>query len=135
MNSLDSLTLLGDSKATEPTELLESFPRPDHVFTVTMTSDEVTALCPKTGQPDQYTVKIFYRPDKACIESKSLKLKLQSYRNKGLFVEQLAAELVQHVYESVQPFIASVTVVQKSRGGVSIEVSSDLIRPSDWWVS
>ncbi len=115
------LTLLGRSGVSAPTEKLETFPTPLAIDRVTMTSDEVTALCPVTGQPDQYTVEIIYEPHKRCIESKSLKLKLQSYRQHGAFCEQLANDLLAHVVESILPFKAEVTIIQKPRGGVSIK--------------
>ncbi len=111
---------LGHSGVKTASRLLERFPKPEGVNDVTMKSDEVTALCPVTGQPDQYTVSIRYFPHKFCIESKSLKLKLQSYRQKGVFCEALADELAQHVYDSIKPQFVTVTVVQKPRGGVSI---------------
>jgi 7-cyano-7-deazaguanine reductase len=118
------LTQLG-SKTTEPATLLESFPCPGMLELVEMTSDEVTALCPVTGQPDQYTVTIRYVPKNKCIESKSLKLKLQSLRQVGVFCEDLSSQLLVHVIASISPRSASVTVVQKPRGGVSIRATSN----------
>jgi 7-cyano-7-deazaguanine reductase len=118
------LTQLG-SKTNEPTTLLESFDRPGLLELVEMTSDEVTALCPVTGQPDQYTVTIRYVPKNKCIESKSLKLKLQSLRQVGVFCEDLSSQLLVHVIASISPRSASVTVVQKPRGGVSIRATSN----------
>src|SRR4051812_39257662 len=64
---------------------LDTFPAPPAVTVVRMVSDEVTALCPITGQPDWYEVAITYRPDQSCIESKSLKLYFQTFRNEGIF--------------------------------------------------
>jgi 7-cyano-7-deazaguanine reductase len=118
------LTQLG-SKTNEPTTLLESFDRPGLLELVELTSDEVTALCPVTGQPDQYTVTIRYVPKNKCIESKSLKLKLQSLRQVGVFCEDLSSQLLVHVIASISPRSASVTVVQKPRGGVSIRATSN----------
>lgn len=119
-----NLTLLGRSGVSAPTRLLESFPRPTNITRVVLISDEVAGECPVTGQPDQYTVEIDYTPDKVCAESKSIKLKLQSYRTKGIFCESLADELVDHVMESLKPWRASVTVIQKPRGGVSIRATA-----------
>jgi 7-cyano-7-deazaguanine reductase len=118
------LTLLGKSGVSVPGRLLESFEKPKKVVEITMTSDEVTAVCPVTGQPDQYTVTIRYLPKDKCIESKALKLKLQSYRNTGVFCEKLASEILLHVMESIAPYMAEVTVVQKPRGGVKIEATA-----------
>lgn len=120
MAKKSKLTLLGKSGVSAPTILLESFPRPKNIVQVTMTSDEVTATCPVTGQPDQYTVEIVYAPKSLCIESKSLKLKLQSYRNKGLFVESFADELADHIMDSITPINVRVSIWQKPRGGVAI---------------
>lgn len=121
---MDNLTLLGKSGVTQPTEKLESFKRPSLLKTVVMISDEVTALCPITNQPDQYTVEIVYTPRDLCIESKSLKLKLQSLRQTGIFCENLSTQLVEHIVESIHPMQVSVTVIQKPRGGVSIHATS-----------
>lgn len=122
------LKALGTSGVTTPSEFLEKFPRPKGVKKVTMVSDEVYAICPKTGQPDFYTVEITYSPDKSCIESKSLKLKLQSFREDGVFCEHLSSVIAQHVIQSIYPFWVSVKVTQKPRGGVSIISESNLPR-------
>ena len=68
---------------------LESFPNPG-VSTVELTSDELAALCPVTGQPDLYVATIEYQPDARCLESKSLKLYLNEFRDQGHFCEALA---------------------------------------------
>lgn len=119
--------LLGKSGVSAPTALLEVFETPASISHVIMRSDEVTAVCPVTGQPDQYTVEIRYTPDKFCIESKSLKLKLQSYRNVGMFCEALAANILKHVVESISPKAAAVEITQKSRGGVAIIATADYL--------
>ena len=77
---------------------LERFPRPAGVREVVMETSEVTALCPVTGQPDWDTVSIRYIPRQWCLESKSLKLYLQQYRNEGIFAEELANRIAEHVY-------------------------------------
>ena len=71
---------------------LETFPNPG-VERVEMTSDELTAVCPITGQPDLYTATIDYEPAERCLESKSLKLYLMSYRDQGVFCEALAVKI------------------------------------------
>lgn len=126
------LTLLGNSQAKAPTELLESFERPPHCHRVVMSSDEVTAVCPVTGQPDFYKVDINYVPTNRCIESKSLKLKLQSYRDKGLFVEALASEIAGHVVESINPVSVEVSITQKPRGGVQIVATAKIGPVTDY---
>lgn len=130
---LAGLTLLGKSGVTEPTDLLEYFPAPNYLDTVVMRSDEVVAQCPVTGQPDFYTVEITYilkridsalKPNRSCIESKSLKLYLQSFKNRGLFVEAFSNEILNHVVESIDPECCKVLIIQKPRGGVAIEASA-----------
>jgi 7-cyano-7-deazaguanine reductase len=90
-----------------------------------MTSDEVTAICPITGQPDWYLVIIRYNPDKLCVESKSLKLYYHSLRSEGAFCEHLATSILKEVVEACKPRFCSVTVTQKSRGGISVESVSE----------
>jgi 7-cyano-7-deazaguanine reductase len=115
-------TALGN-KVTEGD--LESVDISSIVTQVTMTSDEVTALCPVTGQPDYYQVCIIFRPLRRSIESKSLKLYLQKYRERGIFAENLAALICFDVYRIIEPEWCNVTVVQKSRGGVVLTAYAD----------
>ena len=111
------LTALG-RRVTE-FERLETFQTPKGVTRVTLDCDEVTAVCPVTGQPDYYDVEISYNPDKKCVESKTVKLLLQEYRQKGLFCEAFAADLAGRFSDALETGV-SVTVKQKSRGGISI---------------
>ncbi|HEY8391332.1 MAG TPA: preQ(1) synthase [Capillibacterium sp.] len=104
----------------EPIRTLDTFPKPEGVETVIMESDEVTSLCPVTGQPDWETVTIEYAPDQACIESKSLKLYLWSFREEGAFCEALASRIAHDVAAACHPFWVTVTVTQKPRGGVKL---------------
>jgi 7-cyano-7-deazaguanine reductase len=85
-----------------------------------MSSDEVTALCPVTGHPDQYTVEILYEPKDLALESKSLKLYFQSFRNEGIYCESFAARIAHDVQEALQAELVRVWVTQKPRGGISI---------------
>ncbi|MDP8922471.1 MAG: preQ(1) synthase [Chloroflexota bacterium] len=103
---------------------LDAFPCPAGVQEVTLTSDEVTALCPVTGQPDWYTVSIAYVPRERCIESKSLKLYLQSFREEGIFAEAFAARIANDVAAALAPATCQVTVTQKARGGITIEATA-----------
>lgn len=104
-----------------PVKKLDVFPAPPNMVEVTLTSDEVTSLCPVTGQPDWETVTIKYIPDKLCIESKSLKLYLWSFREEGVFCESLASRIYTDVVNACKPRWCQVTVRQKPRGGVAIE--------------
>ena len=104
---------------------LETFPNPG-VSQVELTSDELTAVCPVTGQPDLYVASIEYWPNALCIESKSLKLYLSGYRNEGHFCEALAIKIRDDIATSLE--LASdkvrVTLTQKPRGGISIKAIS-----------
>ncbi|MGA2547738.1 MAG: preQ(1) synthase [Rectinemataceae bacterium] len=114
---------LGNQVST-PTRRLEVFPAPPHVTKVVLESDEVTSLCPVTGQPDWETVRIEFEPDAYCIESKSLKLYLWSFREEGAFCENLAARVALDVYEACKPHRVSVVVTQKPRGGIVISATA-----------
>jgi 7-cyano-7-deazaguanine reductase len=100
---------------------LETFPNPG-VSRVEMTSDELTAVCPITGQPDFYVATIEYQPQELCIESKSLKLYLARFRNEGAFCEALAVKIRDDVAETlgIPADRARVTLRQKARGGITI---------------
>lgn len=104
----------------EPERCLDIFPTPPGIKKVILESDEVTSMCPVTGQPDWETVVIEFAPEQYCIESKSLKLYLWSYRNEGIFCEALAGRIAQDVYQACRPHWCTVTVTQKPRGGIKI---------------
>ncbi len=123
MSQVEELTVLR-SQVREPQKELETFARPEHTHYVSMESDEVTSLCPITGQPDWYTVRIEYGPAERCIESKSLKLYLWSFRQEGHFCEKLADIIATEVHEQVRPHWVEVTLRQKPRGGISIDTRS-----------
>lgn len=104
---------------------LESFANPG-VATVEMAGDELTAVCPITGQPDLYSFAITYRPDALCLESKSLKLYLARFRNEGCFCESLAVRIRDDIAEalSLDHDRVSVALVQKARGGITITANA-----------
>src|SRR5205085_10083892 len=104
---------------------LETFPNPG-VEQVEMTSDELTAVCPVTSQPDLYTATIEYRPRGLCLESKSLKLYLARYRNEGAFCEALAVRIRDDVAAALElpRERVRVTLRQKPRGGITIVASA-----------
>jgi len=91
-----------------------------------MASDELTAICPVTGQPDLYQATIEYRPGELCIESKSLKLYLSRFRNEGHFCEALAVKIRDDIADAVRlPHErVRVTLVQKARGGITITATA-----------
>jgi 7-cyano-7-deazaguanine reductase len=104
---------------------LETFPNPG-VTHVAMTSDELTAVCPITGQPDLYVASIDYEPGQLCIESKSLKLYLARFRNEGAFCEALAVRIRDDVAVALElePDRVQVTLEQKARGGITITATA-----------
>jgi len=111
-------------KVSTPMRKLEVFPTPEHVKRVVLDSDEVTSLCPVTGQPDWERVCIEFEPDKFCIESKSLKLYLWSFREEGAFCESLSSKIAQDIFDACKPYWVKVTIYQKSRGGITITAES-----------
>jgi 7-cyano-7-deazaguanine reductase len=100
---------------------LETFANPG-VADVELVSDELTAVCPITGQPDLYTIAIGYEPDGLCLESKSVKLYLSSFRNEGVFCEALAVRVRDDVAAALElpADRVSITLEQKARGGITI---------------
>jgi 7-cyano-7-deazaguanine reductase len=114
------------SRSSEPSRQLEIFPAPDHVKKVVLESDEVTSLCPVTGQPDWETVRIEFEPGEYCIESKSLKLYLWSFREEGAFCESLSGRIAQDIHDACKPKWVSVTITQKPRGGITISSTATI---------
>ena len=88
--------------------------------TVEFTTNELTALCPITGQPDFYELKLTYRPNGSLIESKSLKLYLWGFRDRGIFAEDLAATLLKDLVSACDPAEMTVDLTQQVRGGLQI---------------
>ena len=90
---------------SQPTSELETFanPRPEHDYTIRMRIPEFTCLCPKTGQPDFATLELEYVPDRACVELKSLKLYIWSFRDRGAFHEAVTNEIADHLPGTLAP--------------------------------
>lgn len=103
---------------------LETFPNPG-VESVEMTSDELTAFCPITHQPDFYTATIVFEPESLCLESKSLKLYLARFHDQGVFCEALAVRIRDDVAAALRlgHERVRVTLRQKARGGITITAS------------
>lgn len=119
-----NLTILGNKVDGSITaEQLEKFPAP-HVGLVTFETDELCALCPVTNQPDIYRLELKYVPDESCVESKSLKLYLMSFRNTGIFGEAITAKIADDFYQSIRPKTVIVTTVQQIRGGLQMTSSA-----------
>ena len=123
MRDTDEFVALGHA-GSEHYAGLETFANPG-VAQVEMTSDELTAVCPITGQADLYRATIAYEPDALCLESKSLKLYLARFRNEGAFCEALAVRIRDDVAEALALARDHVHVKleQKARGGITITAS------------
>lgn len=109
-----------------PSKQLETFPAPERVTAVTFTSDELTSFCPVTNQPDFNTVVIEYAPDALCVESKSLKRYLWSFREEALFGEKLADTIAVDIFEALQPHHCRVTLHQNIRGGIQMTAVAEI---------
>jgi 7-cyano-7-deazaguanine reductase len=87
---------------------------------IEFTTNELTATCPITGQPDFYELKLSYRPEGSLIESKALKLYLWGFREQGIFAEDLAATLLEDLVGACDPQEMTVDLTQQTRGGLQI---------------
>jgi 7-cyano-7-deazaguanine reductase len=119
---LSKLTLLG--RGVLPRRKLEVFPNhhPGRRYTVTLSTQEFTCLCPATGQPDFAALTIAYIPGKWILESKSLKLYLWSYRDEGVFHEHAVNTICDDLVKVLNPQWIEVTGVFNARGGIGISV-------------
>jgi 7-cyano-7-deazaguanine reductase len=127
-NDLKGLSSLGGS--SEPGRELETFPNhhSDRDYVVTLTTDEFTCLCPKTGQPDFAAITIEYVPDERIVESKSLKLYFWSFRNEGVFHEHVANMILDDLVKALEPRWCRVVANFSIRGGISISVDAEYNR-------
>lgn len=120
-NDLQNITKLGNPNAKAERKL-EVFP--NHApgnLTVTLNCKEFTCLCPVTQQPDYAQIDIIYVPDKLVVESKSLKLYLETFRNVGVFHEHLAIDIAKDFIKYVKPQSVNVIVRFNIRGGIGID--------------
>lgn len=110
---------------TKPSKTIEVIPNPrlGQVSLVHMKCPEFTCLCPRTGQPDFATVDLTYVPGKTCIELKSLKLYLWSYRNEGIFHEAAAHTILEDLVRACKPRYMKVKLFFKVRGGIYTDVT------------
>ncbi|MBI5248917.1 MAG: NADPH-dependent 7-cyano-7-deazaguanine reductase QueF [Desulfomonile tiedjei] len=134
-DSSDGLTILSRGKTVYPnspdkTELetfVNKYPNRDYV--VDFDCPEFTSVCPVTGQPDFAKIKITYIPDLKCIESKSLKLYLFSFRNVGMFHEEITNRILDDLISACQPRWARIRGIMNPRGGIAIDVTAEYRRP------
>ena len=124
------LTLLGRSEAKPPASpaeaRLETFPNPTRRnYRIHFETDDFTSLCPVTGQADFARIDIDYVPDRSCVESKSLKFYLASYRNERAFNEAVTNRILDDFLKACAPREAIVTAQFSARGGIALTVRAE----------
>ena len=124
-----ALSILGRT-VRHPVEHVECFPAPASGLTVRFSTDELASVCPVTGQPDLSHVVIEYHARARCVESKSLKLYLWSFRDRPVFAEALAAEIANEIMTAAAPATVEVTVTQRPRGGIEVRATAVLTAPA-----
>ena len=109
---------------TKPTRRLESFPNPNpqRDYEIRFECPEFTCLCPMTGQPDFATIRIQYTPNRRCVELKSLKLYLWSYRDRGAFHEAVTNQILDDLVSALSPRKMTVEGDFYVRGGIHTRV-------------
>ena len=113
--------------STQPSTALETFdnPQPERDYTIRIETPEFTCLCPKTGQPDFATLNIEYIADKLCVELKSFKLYVWSYRDKGAFHEAVTNQILDDLVTATAPRFMRLTAKFNVRGGVYTDVIAE----------
>jgi 7-cyano-7-deazaguanine reductase len=119
---------------SQPTTQLDTFPnpKPEIDYTIRMTLPEFTCLCPKTGQPDFATLEVEYVPDQRCVELKSLKLYIWSFRDRGAFHEAVTNEIADALAAVTAPRYMKLSARFNVRGGVYTTVVATRRQPG--WV-
>ena len=100
-------------------------PRPQRDYYIKINCPEFTSVCPRTGQPDFGEIIIEYCPDKFCMELKSLKFYMQSFRNKGIFYEALTNDILDYLSDSCKPRYMKITSRFTPRGGITTDVIAE----------
>jgi 7-cyano-7-deazaguanine reductase len=115
---------------TSPSRSLETFanPHPGRRYEIRMEAPEFTCICPRTGQPDFATIRLHYVPDQRCVELKSLKLYLWSYRNEGAFHEAVVNRILDDLVAAVDPLEMTVEGDFSVRGGIHTVVEARHVR-------
>ena len=118
---------------TRPSKDLETFdnPNPERDYTIRIRIPEFTCLCPKTGQPDFATLHVAYVPDRRCIELKSLKLYIWSFRDEGAFHEAVTNRVLTDLVAACAPRFMRVNAEFNVRGGIYTQVVAEYRQP-DW---
>lgn len=112
---------------TAPSKNLETFanPKPERDYVIQFDCPEFTCLCPKTGQPDFAVIHVEYVPDALCVELKSWKLYLWSYRDQGAFHEAVTNKILDDLVAAVSPRRMRVRAVFNVRGGITTTVVAE----------
>lgn len=118
---------------SQPSTQLETFPnpKPEADYTIRMSIPEFTCLCPKTGQPDFATIELEYVPDLRCVELKSLKSYMWSFRDRGAFHEAITNEITDALASVTEPRYLKLTARFNVRGGIYTTVVATR-RKADW---
>ncbi|HUN26258.1 MAG TPA: preQ(1) synthase [Steroidobacteraceae bacterium] len=118
---------------SKPAASLETFanPAPQRDYTIRMTIPEFTCLCPRTGQPDFATLELEYVPDGLCVELKSLKLYIGSFRDRGTFHETVSNEIAGELARALAPRFLRLTARFNVRGGIETRIVVEH-RQSTW---
>ena len=117
--------------ATRPQRKLETFanPAPDRDYRIHLDVPEFTCLCPMTGQPDFARLELDYIPDRRCVELKSLKLYIWSYRNRGAFHEAVTNQILSDLVRATHPRFMRLTARFNVRGGIHTTVTAEHLDP------
>ena len=116
---------------TQPATTLETFPNPNpsRDYTIHMEVPEFTCLCPRTGQPDFAVLHLDYVPDALCVELKSLKLYIWSFRDTGAFHEAVTNQILEHLVQILAPRFMRLTARFNVRGGIYTTVVAEHRKP------
>ncbi|MFO1435468.1 MAG: preQ(1) synthase [Gammaproteobacteria bacterium] len=121
--------------STRPSRTLDTFdnPAPQRDYTIQIRMPEFTCLCPKTGQPDFATLDLCYVPDQKCVELKSLKLYIWSFRDSGAFHEAITNAILDDIVRACAPRFARLTAAFNVRGGTYPTIVAEYRKPG--WVA
>lgn len=111
---------------SQPSRDLETFenPQPERDYEIHFTIPEFSCLCPKTGQPDFATLDIRYIPDRLCVELKSLKLYIWSFRDEGHFHEAVTNRILDDLVQTLDPRQITIEADFNVRGGIHTVVTA-----------
>ena len=117
---------------SQPSKDLETFenPMPQRDYTIRIDIPEFTCLCPKTGQPDFATLKLEYVPDQRCVELKSLKMYVWSFREEGAFHEAVTNRILDDLVKATAPRFMRLTADFNVRGGIYTSVVAEHRQPN-----